>query len=134
MFDEDDNNEGNNQHKSHAENNTSFIQHENTKSSTQRDSSWPESLKNYVNRAFAACFNIVDKDRIEIILKGKLTLAYNEGTIWAKDWDKEPLPLLCDQLVRSKSPSPTGKRNRRSRSHSRSSSPDYSHSAKKSRR
>ena len=56
---------------------------------------WPESLRDYVNRAFSACVNELDKDRIEIILKGKLTKAHHEGVLFTKDWTKEPLPGLA---------------------------------------
>lgn len=56
---------------------------------------WPPSLRDYVNRAFSACVNELDKDRIEIILKGKLTKAHHEGVLFTKDWTKEPLPELA---------------------------------------
>lgn len=55
---------------------------------------WPETLRDYVNRAFSACVNELDKDRIEIILKGKLTKAHHEGVLFTKDWTIEPLPQL----------------------------------------
>lgn len=55
---------------------------------------WPDSLKNYVHRAFASCKNDLDKDRVEIILKGKITLAHNNNTLWDTDWDNVPLPLI----------------------------------------
>ncbi|KAH7643972.1 uncharacterized protein LOC124493505 isoform X2 [Dermatophagoides farinae] len=61
------------------------------KSSTNN---FPPDLQDYVNRAFALSNNDLDKDRIEIILKGKLTLALKNGTLYTKDWKKEPLPLL----------------------------------------
>lgn len=54
---------------------------------------WPESLKQYVNEAFSRCKTDQDKDRVEMMLKGKLTLAYNQGVVWTKDWSKEP-PLM----------------------------------------
>jgi len=75
----------------HSSNNESGF----TSSQKQHGSSdWPESLKKYVNEAFARCANDVDKDRVEIILKGKLTRAYSEGNVWTKDWSKEaPISL-----------------------------------------
>ncbi|XP_047113690.1 leukocyte receptor cluster member 8 homolog isoform X1 [Schistocerca piceifrons] len=55
---------------------------------------WPESLKNYINRCYDQCIETVDKDRVEIILKGKITRAASEGTLWTKNWDVEPLPSI----------------------------------------
>ncbi len=55
---------------------------------------WPESLRRYVERCFAMCTNTMDKDRVEIILKGKLTSASRDQSVLTKDWDKEPLPNL----------------------------------------
>lgn len=78
---------------------------------------WPDSLKEYVIQAFAKYTRDVDKDRVEIILKGKvallrvhsltlscagkLTRAYNEGTVWTKDWSKEEPIVLngCPDLA-----------------------------------
>ncbi|RWS16205.1 leukocyte receptor cluster member 8-like isoform X2 [Dinothrombium tinctorium] len=57
---------------------------------------WPESLKNYVNRAFASCSDDKVKDRVEKVLKEKLTLAYNKGVVWTTDWDREPLPSFLE--------------------------------------
>jgi hypothetical protein len=50
------------------------------------------TFRNYVNRCYAKCVENVDKDQVEIILKGKITRAANEGSLWIKNWDKEPLP------------------------------------------
>lgn len=51
-------------------------------------------FRNYVNRCYQKCKETVDKDQVEIILKGKITRAANEGSLWHKDWDQEPLPTL----------------------------------------
>lgn len=50
------------------------------------------SFRHYVNECFKKCKNDIDKDQVEIILKGKLVRAYNDGTIFTKDWSTEPLP------------------------------------------
>jgi len=55
---------------------------------------WPDSLRRYVERCFAICTSSVDKDLVELILKGKITKSSREGTALLKDWDKEPLPNL----------------------------------------
>nr|SVE76309.1 EOG090X0431 [Daphnia longispina] len=55
---------------------------------------WPESLRRYVERCFAMCQSSVDKDLVELILKGKITSASREGKALSKDWDNEPLPNL----------------------------------------
>jgi len=53
---------------------------------------WPPSLKNYVSRCFNQCVTDVDKDMVEVILKGKITAAASSNTLWSKTWDEEPLP------------------------------------------
>ena len=53
---------------------------------------WPPALKKYVSRCFDQCHSDVDKDQVEIILKGKITSAASSETMWTKDWDNEPLP------------------------------------------
>jgi hypothetical protein len=50
------------------------------------------TFRNYVNRCYAKCVETVDKDQVEIILKGNITRAANEGSLWIKNWDNEPLP------------------------------------------
>ncbi|CAG7823174.1 unnamed protein product [Allacma fusca] len=57
---------------------------------------WPPSLQLYVDRCFSLCANDVDKDRVEIILKGKITRAASEGILQTKDWTLEPLPMMTD--------------------------------------
>ncbi|RZC38927.1 leukocyte receptor cluster member 8 -like, partial [Asbolus verrucosus] len=55
---------------------------------------WPPSLKDYVNRCYAKCKTNIDKNQVEIILKGKITHAYQIGQLHSKDWSNEPLPNI----------------------------------------
>ncbi|RZF43141.1 hypothetical protein LSTR_LSTR012561 [Laodelphax striatellus] len=59
---------------------------------------WPQSLKDYIDRSYKKCNSSVDKDRVEIIIKGKIFRASADETLWTKDWDNEPLPLLQLEL------------------------------------
>ena len=57
-------------------------------------SEWPESLRRYVTQCFSRCQTEIDKDQTEIILKGKLTRAFSDGSAFTVDWDNEQLPTL----------------------------------------
>ena len=53
---------------------------------------WPPSLKAYVQKCFSLCITDVDKDMVEVILKGKITAAASSNSLWTKNWDEELLP------------------------------------------
>lgn len=68
-----------------------------TTTSANRASSvcdWPDCLTNYVKRCYEKCKTAMDKNYVEIIIKGKITRASYDGSLWEKNWDREPLPSL----------------------------------------
>nr|CAH7738080.1 unnamed protein product [Callosobruchus chinensis] len=66
---------------------------------------WPESLTDYINRCYAKCKTVVDKNQVDIVLKGKITQAYQSGQL-LKDWSIEPLPSIHSESTNK--PSFTG--------------------------
>lgn len=41
---------------------------------------------------------------MDIILKGKITNSNHDGSLWIKDWSKEPMPMyvnICISLINS---------------------------------
>ena len=117
------------------------------KKSGSESGDWPQSLKDYVNQAFAKCKTDQEKDEVEHLLKSKLTVAYNNNTVWTTDWKTEP-PLVpfkpsaagrpaaspppSHSYKKSTKPLVRAKRVSRSRRHSSSSS-SYRSSSSRSR-
>ena len=60
---------------------------------------WPPALKKYVSRCFEQCMTDMDKDQVEIILKGKITAAASANLLWTKNWDEEPLPATLSSKL-----------------------------------
>nr|XP_018895696.1 PREDICTED: leukocyte receptor cluster member 8 homolog isoform X1 [Bemisia tabaci] len=59
---------------------------------------WPDSFKSYVRKCYEKCKTVADRNRVDIILKKKSLNAMNDGSLYFKDWDNEPLPLLSDEI------------------------------------
>ncbi|KAL7886522.1 hypothetical protein AOLI_G00042430 [Acnodon oligacanthus] len=53
---------------------------------------WPQAMKEYVQRCFAACETEEDKDRTEKVLKDILQSRLQDGSAFTIDWTREPLP------------------------------------------
>ncbi|KAJ2616942.1 hypothetical protein H4S08_000540 [Coemansia sp. RSA 1365] len=56
---------------------------------------WPNSLKMFVERSFAACSNSA-RSRLEKQLRQIITSAVSNDKINAIDWNKRPLPKACN--------------------------------------
>lgn len=53
---------------------------------------WPPALKAYVQRCFTSAASNGEKDRMERLLKQKLTDVFQSGHEYTTKWDVEPLP------------------------------------------
>lgn len=49
---------------------------------------WPESLKDYVHRCYARCKDPSDQNKVEMVLRAKITQAYTTNEVHQKDWNK----------------------------------------------
>ncbi|XP_074599984.1 leukocyte receptor cluster member 8 homolog isoform X2 [Brevipalpus obovatus] len=122
--------------KSRSESNSTMSTYHSEKPMSCGD--WPDSLKNYVNRAFAMCTKDSDKDLVERILKSKLTTAHNSDSVQKIDWDNEPLPLAepigktnvsPPTSSRKKNKNKNEKKSKRKRHRSRSSTSSFDQSS-----
>ncbi|KAK9810088.1 hypothetical protein WJX72_004591 [[Myrmecia] bisecta] len=104
--------------------------------------SWPQSMRDYVMRAFKICKTADERTRLQARLKIIIEDATAKGEIWTRDWDTMPLPIA--DALKPLPPSPgsalygsagrgkrwdsysrgSSDRRRYSRSRSRSRSPD----------
>ncbi|XP_050436559.1 leukocyte receptor cluster member 8 homolog [Adelges cooleyi] len=59
----------------------------------------PDSLKEFIQKCQDKCVNKLDRDRMDIILKGKITNSNHDGSLWIKDWSQEPMPMLLSENI-----------------------------------
>lgn len=55
---------------------------------------WPDSLHDYVKRAFARCNGAADQALTQQTLKELITNAIMGNNLWTRNWTVEPLPTL----------------------------------------
>lgn len=55
---------------------------------------WPDSLHEYVKRAFARCKGAADQALTQNALKDLITNAITTNSLWTRNWVVEPLPTL----------------------------------------
>lgn len=55
---------------------------------------WPDSLHEYVKRAFSRCKGAADQTLTQNALKDKITHAITTNSLWTRNWLIEPLPTL----------------------------------------
>ncbi|CAH0488426.1 unnamed protein product [Peronospora farinosa] len=55
---------------------------------------WPDSLHNYVKRAFGRCKGAADQAITQNSLKELITNAIMTNSLWTRNWTAEPLPVL----------------------------------------
>ncbi|XP_059528170.1 leukocyte receptor cluster member 8-like [Myotis daubentonii] len=60
---------------------------------------WPQDMKEYVQRCFAACESEEDKDRTERLLKAVLQARLRDGSAYTVAWSREPLAGLPRDTV-----------------------------------
>ncbi|KAJ1901604.1 hypothetical protein LPJ81_003729 [Coemansia sp. IMI 209127] len=62
---------------------------------------WPDSLKRFVERSFAAC-SVQARSKLETQLKQIISSAANNKKLRKIDWDDRPLPKACDIVPNKK--------------------------------
>ncbi|KAF0296446.1 Leukocyte receptor cluster member 8 [Amphibalanus amphitrite] len=96
-------------------------------SAANASSDWPDSLKRYVTRAFERAVSDTEKNRVQTLLREKITAAAARGPLTGVDWDKEPLPGSRSRSPDSRSGYGRSNRGRRRRNSSSGSSRDEDH-------
>lgn len=62
---------------------------------------WPPTLRMFVERCFAQCRTDADRDRMEKVLRERIQKVMKENTLYATDWENEPL-LLRETFISQK--------------------------------
>ncbi|KAJ3216795.1 hypothetical protein HDU67_008972 [Dinochytrium kinnereticum] len=69
---------------------------EEKKEEKAKSGAWPDPLKNYVTKVFASC-SMSNRDAVERQLKELIGTVSAKDALYSTDWDKMPLPSLCEQ-------------------------------------
>lgn len=67
-----------------------------------KPSTFPKSLRGYVERALASCKEDRQKEACQAIMKEIITKATADGTLYTKDWDSEPLFSIPNAAIADK--------------------------------
>ncbi|KAI9504958.1 SAC3/GANP/Nin1/mts3/eIF-3 p25 family-domain-containing protein [Coemansia spiralis] len=94
---------------------------------------WPNSLKMFVERSFAAC-SIHARSKLETQLKQIISSASNNKKLHTIDWDDRPLPKACDLIPKNNVFSLPAKRSSGSAGLGGSSFDDFDSEERKERR
>lgn len=56
----------------------------------------PQSVRNYIHRAYASCKTSAAKDAMETCLKQMINTAQKDGSLNTRNWDAMPVPLVME--------------------------------------
>ena len=60
---------------------------------------WPPSLQQFVNNVFQQCATEEEKTRAGLILRPMIAAAVSDGTLYTRNWNTLPLPVVSTGLL-----------------------------------